>query len=108
MEVELEQYVQSLQEGYILHGPAGGKVPVPIKLILVGHSVGAYICMEVLRRSREKAKVQNGVANGAKKFEGMKFIAVIGLWPTITWIGKSPKGRRVSVSFSDDVWPASG
>ncbi|KAF2680598.1 hypothetical protein K458DRAFT_311304 [Lentithecium fluviatile CBS 122367] len=54
-----------------------------IRVILIGHSVGAYILLEVLRRQREKSN-------------GVRIIGGICLFPTITHIAKSPSGRKSS------------
>lgn len=57
------------------------------RVLLMGHSVGAYVFMEVIRELKgkgEKVEVAGGV----------------GLFPTIVDIGKSPNGRRLTVSNS--------
>jgi len=66
----------------------GGNMP---RVILVGHSVGAYIGLEILRRSREKGK------KGEREVR-MRIMGYVGLWPTVTWIGRSPSGRKLGVS----------
>jgi hypothetical protein len=60
----------------------------PIKIILIGHSVGAYIGLEILRLHKKR---------GSRDVE---IIGFVGLWPTVTWIGKSPSGLRFGVCFS--------
>ena len=90
-----------------------------LKIILVGHSVGAYMGLEVLRRwrerereKREKKKDSAGAAGdrdgdgiAEQKMGGeemdmeMKIVGFVGLWPTVTWIGRSKSGRQVGVSF---------
>ncbi|KAI9841491.1 MAG: hypothetical protein M1837_000652 [Sclerophora amabilis] len=71
------------------NGPDGGMVgnstPKQTNVILVGHSVGAYILMEVLRRHREAA-----AARGEN--QAMRIAGGILLFPTITHIAKSPSG----------------
>ena len=104
VEVILEQYVHSLQKGCVDQGLARRHAPTQIKVILVGHSVGAYICMEVLRRQRAMEKMHNKLPNGDDDLGGMKLVGFIGLWPTITWIGKSPSGRKISVSKGKPQW----
>jgi len=55
------------------------------RVLLMGHSVGAYVLMEVIREFKgkdEKAKVVGGV----------------GLFPTLVDIGKSSGGRALTVS----------
>lgn len=61
------------------------------RVILVGHSVGAYIGLEILRRWREKGK------KGEREVR-MRIMGYVGLWPTVTWIGRSPSGRKLGVS----------
>lgn len=97
VEATLEKYVHSLQAGNGDQGFTNGKPPMPLKVILIGHSVGAYICMEVLRRRRAKEQMQTEQPDGRSGPERMKLIGCIGLWPTITWIGQSPSGRKISV-----------
>ena len=59
------------------------------KVILIGHSVGAYILLEVIRRHREQARLR-----------GIDFDLIGGilLFPTITEIAKSPMGVISDVS----------
>ena len=104
VEMILEQYVQSLEEGHVDQGFTSRKPPTQVKVILVGHSVGAYIGMEILRRRRAKEKRQNKLPNGDGDLQGIKLIGFIGLWPTITWIGESPSGRRLIVSIGIHKW----
>ncbi|KAF2637702.1 hypothetical protein P280DRAFT_457286 [Massarina eburnea CBS 473.64] len=57
-----------------------------VRVILMGHSVGAYMLLEVTRRLR-------------KKFVGGEGVRVVGgvcLFPTVTHIAKSTSGRRSS------------
>ncbi|KAL8764688.1 MAG: hypothetical protein Q9209_007930 [Squamulea sp. 1 TL-2023] len=53
------------------------------KVILMGHSVGAYILLEIIRRHRKR------IEGGAKDFD---LIGGILLFPTITHIARSPSG----------------
>ncbi|KAI9762635.1 MAG: hypothetical protein M4579_000253 [Chaenotheca gracillima] len=55
----------------------------PAKVILMGHSVGAFISLEVLRRHQEAAR--------AARRESRIGSAIL-LFPTITHIAKSPSG----------------
>ncbi|KAF2474294.1 uncharacterized protein BDR25DRAFT_332396 [Lindgomyces ingoldianus] len=59
-----------------------------VRVILVGHSVGAYILLEIIRRTREKAA--NDPDNGVRIAGG------ICLFPTVTHISHSPSGRKSS------------
>jgi pimeloyl-ACP methyl ester carboxylesterase len=58
------------------------------KVVLVGHSVGTYIAMEVLRRHRETpaSGTDFDIAGGVM------------LFPTVVDIAKSPAGRKLTVS----------
>lgn len=58
------------------------------KVVLVGHSVGSYIAMEVLRRHRETpaSGTDFDIAGGVM------------LFPTVVDIAKSPAGRKLTVS----------
>ena len=82
-----------------------------LKVVLMGHSVGAYMCMEILSRwkGREKevskqaaaGRPQSTIGEGVKDLEGLQgveIVGLIGLWPTITEIARSPSGRRLGVS----------
>lgn len=62
------------------------------QVILIGHSVGAYIAMEVLRRHRE----------GSRNDSPMDFDVIGGamLFPTVVDIAKSPSGQKLTVCFS--------
>lgn len=59
----------------------------PRRVILIGHSVGSYILLEVLRRQKSRHDVP-------------KIISGICLFPTVTHIAKSPSGKRISVRVS--------
>lgn len=60
-----------------------------IRVILVGHSVGAYILLELVRRLREKT--------GKAPDDGVRVVGGICLFPTVTHIAQSASGRRSSV-----------
>lgn len=59
---------------------------VPTEVILIGHSVGAYILMSLLSRRLELPHITNRV----------KIIAGIGLFPTVVDLHASPNGRKAS------------
>jgi pimeloyl-ACP methyl ester carboxylesterase len=85
-------YVETLLDSYVstdVLRRSGAKSP--LKVILMGHSVGAYIGLEILRRWREKER------KGMEKWR-MQIVGYVGLWPTVTWIGRSPSGRKLGVS----------
>jgi len=65
------------------------------KVILIGHSVGAYIAMEILRRHREEEKMGDGEA---EEEEGpFDIIGAVLLFPTVIDIAKSAAGKRLTV-----------
>lgn len=61
------------------------------KVILVGHSVGAYLAMEVLRRHRERQKAAPATA------VDFDIIGGVMLFPTVVDIAKSQSGRKITV-----------
>ncbi|KAL8920568.1 MAG: hypothetical protein Q9208_006190 [Pyrenodesmia sp. 3 TL-2023] len=60
---------------------ATGSTP---KVILMGHSVGAYILLEVIRRHRKQIE--------SKRYQDFDLIGGVLLFPTITHIARSPSG----------------
>ena len=69
-------------------GNAKGTVDAGIrpKVILIGHSVGAYIAMEILRRHRE-----------SKPESAFDIIGGAMLFPTVKDIAASPSGQKLTV-----------
>lgn len=67
---------------------SGGRQVCP-KVILIGHSVGAYILLELIRQHQTK------IDEGEKDFD---LIGGILLFPTITHIAQSQQGMIYSVS----------
>ena len=97
------QYVEGRLENYIaVHqgaapaatptGYAGGEVEH--KVIIVGHSVGAFIGLEIIRRVRERLRRRE-----AGEGMGLQIVGFVGLWPSLTWIAESKSGRMVAVSY---------
>ena len=72
------------------HRERTGNTP---KVILMGHSVGAYILLEIIRHHEVKITEDH--------YEDFDLIGGILLFPTITHIAKSPLGMVASVS----IWP---
>ena len=68
----------------------------PLKVILMGHSVGAYILLELIQHHKTK------VDSGREDFD---LIGGILLFPTITHIAKSPSGMVASVSTPSNCFP---
>jgi len=69
----------------------GGPEP---RVVLVGHSVGGYILMELVRRYRQRLK--EGKEGG---WVGPRIVAGICLFPTIMQITDSKKGINFKVSW---------
>lgn len=82
------------------------------KVILIGHSVGAYIAMEILRRHREgipdiATLSSAGPGTGLANSESSSLFDIIGgvmLFPTVKDIAHSPSGRKLTVSFIFQDW----
>ncbi|EER27373.1 hypothetical protein D8B26_006571 [Coccidioides posadasii str. Silveira] len=78
------------------------------KVILLGHSMGAYISMELLRRRREREKARatrekerNGPLSDHSNSDGeedveMDIIGALMLFPAVVDIAKSPSGKRMT------------
>src|SRR5205814_5595606 len=69
------------------------KSKCPEKVILVGHSVGAYVMLEVIRRWKLSTQ---GFSPETSTI--LEIIGGILLFPTVTNIAKSPSGKWISVS----------
>jgi len=63
-----------------------------VKVVLVGHSVGAFILLEVLSRRRERAR------RAGPKLTEASIIGGVCLFPTVVDLSKSPRGRIFGVS----------
>lgn len=61
------------------------------RVILMGHSVGTYIMLEILRRQRLKA-------------EGLDVRGGVCLFPTIVDLAGSPSGEKVRVSYGSSLY----
>jgi len=63
-------------------------------VIIVGHSVGAYIALEIIQRHRARLeKMQPDSLTDEPRIVGG-----VCLFPTVMDIGKSPKGKVLTVS----------
>ena len=62
----------------------------PAKVILIGHSLGSYIGLEVIRRLREQRKQIGEVGS-------VDVIGYIGLFATVTHLAESPSGKKFGV-----------
>jgi hypothetical protein len=104
VEQQIEQSEQALKN-VVSAAKANGKRD--IRVILMGHSLGTYICLELMRRLREEAAraVQtNGVADGDGEAEGKgkgkETVRVVGgalLFATVIELAKSPSGVKFKV-----------
>ncbi|KAK4979581.1 hypothetical protein LTR66_010437 [Elasticomyces elasticus] len=65
-----------------------------VEVVLIGHSVGAYILLEILQRRRERATV----SETAEQTDRVKIVQGICLFPTVTHIARSKSGRKFTVS----------
>ena len=64
--------------------------PDELPVILIGHSIGAYMSLETISRWQKRA------ASGFKP--AVKIAAGIGLFPTVFELSHSPMGKKVGVS----------
>lgn len=80
-EAALEELVREVRNG-------GAK---DIRVIMMGHSVGAYIMLEITRRLREKVE--------KKVDDGIRIVGGVCLFPTVAHIAHSPSGKKSSVRF---------
>ena len=60
------------------------------KIIIISHSVGSYIGLEILRRWRERIGKKGADTEP-------QIVGYISLWPTVTWISKSNSGKKMGV-----------
>lgn len=90
----LEHQIVHIEEALnrvIRRQPSGAKM----RVILVGHSVGSYILLEVLRRQNICL-----IPRGSSQTNNMKIIGGICLFPTVTHIAQSPSGQKFSVCLT--------
>ncbi|KAK1834116.1 hypothetical protein QBC39DRAFT_31566 [Podospora conica] len=78
--------------------PGTGRAGIKPKVILLGHSVGAYISLELLRRQGERRKTGSN--------ENVEIVGGILVFPTVTWIAKSPMGRILTPILSIPFFPS--
>ncbi|KAL4967540.1 bifunctional triacylglycerol lipase/ester hydrolase [Aspergillus stella-maris] len=98
---QLHERMRGLREASgSLDGKPIEERPKP-KVIIIGHSVGTYISMEIIRRHRERqAKAQTEGKHGDDDFD-LKFdiIGGIMLFPTVMDIAASPSGQKLTFLF---------
>ncbi len=74
--------------------PASRRMPV----ILMGHSIGAYILLEIIARQQAKQRLTDNSSLEADA--DYEIVGGICLFPTVVDIAKSPRGRIAAVSLS--------
>ena len=88
-----EQISLSLSTLQTLHIPSGPKKSQPYtSIILIGHSVGSYILLELINRLRKSSSI-------------LTIKAGILLFPTVTHIAQSPSGAKISTLFKIPDFP---
>jgi hypothetical protein len=101
---KLEMHMKGLRKEYYATAASGegSSRPRP-KVILIGHSVGTYMAMEILRRHHEnlalaQASSGSGPESGSDDDnDGFDIIGGIMLFPTVKDLAKSPSGRKLTV-----------
>jgi pimeloyl-ACP methyl ester carboxylesterase len=99
VEKELENCVNRWQdlvsESSVDEPETENKRAVCTNVILIGHSVGSYIAMEILRRHRERRKKPSGDVN--QPGHRIDIVGGVLLFPTVVDIAKSPSGKILTV-----------
>ena len=104
---DLDDQIQFVREKLIglmcANAAACGDISRRQKVILVGHSVGAYIAMEILRHHRESSSESYLSSNCSIKVpRGVEFdiIGAVMLFPAVMNIAHSPSGQKLTVGGS--------
>jgi hypothetical protein len=90
LEYQIQRSQKSLEELRIGSGPRKGQAYDSI--ILIGHSVGSYMLLEMIQRLRKNSsplKIRSGIL----------------LFPTVTHIAQSPSGVKISTLFRIPDFP---
>ncbi|RDL40594.1 Uncharacterized protein BP5553_00573 [Venustampulla echinocandica] len=90
LEDQIRIHLKALAEFRIQSGPRQGQLHDSV--ILIGHSVGSYILLEIIQRLRQH--------DSAPRIK-----AGILLFPTVTHIAKSPSGVKISTLFRIPNFP---
>lgn len=103
---DLEVEIETLGSGILPEAKKNKKerkARKPDEVVLVGHSVGAYIALEIMHRQYLHHKAsQNGSKN--EPWSSLpRLRAAILLFPTVTHIARSPSGRKMSMLRSIPV-----
>ncbi|OJJ58266.1 hypothetical protein ASPSYDRAFT_153665 [Aspergillus sydowii CBS 593.65] len=96
VQARLEAHMAALRIEYGASAGASGTDPPSQRprVILMGHSVGTYIAMEVLRRHRENQTTTTAAAAaGDSSFD---IVGGIMLFPTVIDIASSPAGQKLT------------
>ena len=111
------------KKDYVRSGDAGGPSPSKsCQVILIGHSLGTYINLELLRRRRDRVRLQSTVSESivpddnristaiqpSRKHSGIEtshgsvydLIGIINVAPTVSDLASSPSGERVTTGVS--------
>ncbi|GLB04643.1 hypothetical protein AtubIFM57258_010612 [Aspergillus tubingensis] len=70
------------------------------RVIIMGHSVGTYIAMEVIRRHRERQSSADANATTSSTTTDFDIIGGIMLFPTVMDIASSPSGKKLTTLLS--------
>ena len=93
---DLEDQVRFVHQRLdIVMSESGSNAPPNRKVLLIGHSVGAYIAMEVIRRHRE-SDVSFDIVGGVM------------LFPTVMDIAASPSGQKLTVWITPLLYGMAG
>ncbi|KAF1953189.1 hypothetical protein CC80DRAFT_494808 [Byssothecium circinans] len=89
----LEEQINHSQEALerLVHDVRSNEGAKDVRVILMGHSVGAYILLELTRRLRKKAEE---LSTGEEGGEAVRIVGGVCLFPTVTHIAKSDSGRK--------------
>jgi len=71
-----------------------------VRVILMGHSVGTYMLLEILRRIREKARTQS-------PDDSVRIVGGVCLFATVTHLAQSDSGKKATVCFEFAIQLAS-
>lgn len=92
VETQIKAEAKRVRNG---HNHSGASTD-PLRIILIGHSIGAYILLEIIARRQAQPNLDHG---GSPTDAAFEIAGGICLFPTIVDIAKSPSGRKVSVSL---------
>lgn len=89
----IERTVSLLRRQTLTQEPLNIEESEPLPVVLMGHSVGAYIMMQnLMSRQLEQTNGLPGGIDGT-----VSIIGAIGLFPTVVDLAGSPRGRKLAV-----------